>query len=102
MATIKIKEKENTVKTHKNKAGVKCRWAIGLLFNSGIRFVTSIKWQPKTFKWESGKEAMYFDSKEHVDDIAFGIQMNFYPAVVMEVPDGFILKNPEEENAEEE
>lgn len=102
MATITIKEKENTVKTHKNKAKVNCRWCIGLLFNDGLRFVTSLEWSPKTFKWESGKEPMYFDSKEYVDDIAFGMQMNFYPAVVMEVPDGFTLRNPEKEEEGEE
>ena len=97
MATIKIENKKTESKTHKNKAGVKCRWAIALLFEKGIRYVTSIEWNPKTFQWESGKEAMYFDSKEYVDDIAFGIMMNFYPVVVMEVPDGYELRNPKEE-----
>ena len=91
----------NEVKTHKNKAKVNCRWCIGIIFPAGLWFVTSIQNSSKTFKWESGKEPLYFDSKEYADDIAFGMQMNYYVAVVMEVPEGFNLRNPEDEESEE-
>ncbi len=89
------------IKTHKNKAGMKCRWAIGILFNDGIRFVTSLDNSNKSFFWEADKEPMYFDSKSYVDDIAFGIQMNLYPAVVMEIPYGYEIRNPKKEEEEE-
>ncbi len=85
------------IKTHKNKAGIKCRWVIGILFNDGIRFVTRLDNPNKNFYYETDKEPMYFDSKEYVDDIAFGMQMNMYPAVVMEIPDGYEIKNPKKE-----
>ncbi len=91
------------VKTHKNKAKVDCRWAIGLLFNEGLQFVTKIENYPKKiFDWEAGKEPLYFGSKEVVDDYAFGMLMNLYPAVVMEIPNGYELRNPEKEELEEE
>lgn len=88
-------------KTHKNKAGMKCRWAIGILFQEGISFVTKLDKSNKNFFYEADKEPMYFDSKEYVDDIAFGIQMNLYPAVVMEIPDGYEIRNPKEKKEEE-
>lgn len=72
-----------SVKTHKNTAKIDCRWAIGLLFAEGIAYVTRIENYPeKCFYWESGKEPLYFESKRTVDDYAFGMLLNGYPAVV--------------------
>ncbi len=89
------------VKIHTNTARVDCRWAIGLLFTDGLMFVTKVDHHPKYFYWESGKEPLYFASKRTVDDYAFGMAANGYPAVVMEIPVSFNIKNREgEENAE--
>jgi len=82
-----------TVKTHKNSAKVDCRWAIGLLFSDGIKFVTRADNSPKYFYWEAGKEPLYFESKQTADDYAFGMAVNGYPAVVMEIPTSFSIKN---------
>lgn len=42
--------------------------------------------------WQ-GKEPLYFESKRTVDDYAFGMLLNGYPAVVMEVPKAIIINN---------
>lgn len=89
------------INAHKNNADINCRWALALLFGKGTRFVTKISKHPKTFEWESGKEPLYFESKEYADDIAFGIFMNLYPVVVMEVPVGLELRNPDENKERE-
>ena len=39
------------------------------------------------------KEPLYFESKRTVDDYAFGMFLNGYPAVVMEVPKAIIINN---------
>ena len=88
-------------KTHKNTARVDCRWAIGLLFSDGIKFVTQADNRSKYFYWESGKEPLFFDSKRTADDYAFGMAVNGYPAVVMGIPASFNVKNKDgEESAE--
>lgn len=75
------------VKTHINTAKVACRWAIGLLFPEGISYVTKIENYPdKSFYWDSEEEPLFFESKEVADDYAFGMLLNGYPVVVMEVP----------------
>ena len=92
-----------SVKTHKNTAKVDCRWAIGLLFAEGIAYVTRIENYPeKCFYWESGKEPLYFESKRTADDYAFGMLLNGYPAVVMEVPKAIIINNTKKSRKERE
>ncbi len=88
-------------KTHFNTAKVSCRWAIGLLFPDGLMFVTKADHHPKYFYWESGKEPLYFESKRTANDYAFGMAVNGYPAVVMEIPVSFNIRNKDgEESAE--
>ncbi len=90
------------VKTHFNTAKVSCRWAIGLLFPAGLMFVTKADHHPQYLYWESGKEPLFFESKRTADDYAFGMAVNGYPAVVMEIPASFNIKNRDgEERAEE-
>ena len=43
-------------------------------------------------KWDDGKEAMTF-SKDYAKDLAFGLCMNGYPAIVMIKPDYLTLIN---------
>ncbi len=82
------------VKTHINTAKVECRWAIGLLFPKGISYVTKIENYPdKSFYWDSEDEPLYFESKRTADDYAFGMLLNGYPVVVMEVPKAVIINN---------
>ena len=89
------------VKTHTNTARVDCRWAIGLLFPEDLKFVTNADNRTKYFYWESGKEPLFFESKRTADDYALGMALNGYPAVVMEIPASFNIKNKEvEESAE--
>ena len=81
-------------KTHKNTAKIDCHWVIGLLFREGTAYVTKIENYPeKCFYWESGKTPLCFERKESADDYAFGMLLNGYPAVVMEVPKAVIIKN---------
>ncbi len=95
------KGKQINVKTHKNSMKVDCRWVIGLLFAEGLMFVTKADNHSKYFYWESGKEPLYFESKRTADDYAFGMAVNGYPAVVMEIPASFNIKNKDgEESAE--
>ena len=88
-------------KTHKNTARVDCRWAIGLLFPDGIKFVTQTDNRSKYFYWESGKEPLFFESKRTADDYAFSMAINGYPAVVMEIPVSFNIKNKEGDKSAE-
>ena len=88
-------------KTHKNTAKVDCRWVIGLLFPDGIKFVTQADNHSKYFYWESWKEPMFFESKRTADDYAFSMAVNGYPAVVMEIPTSFNVKNKDGEESEE-
>lgn len=82
------------VKTHINTARVECRWAIGLLFPKGISYVTKIEDYPdKSFYWDSEDQPLYFESKRTADDYAFGMLLNGYPVVVMEVPKAIIINN---------
>lgn len=81
-------------KTHKNTAKIDCHWVIGLLFPEGTVYVTKIENYPaKCFYWEPGKAPFCFGSKRSADDYAFGMLLNGYPAVVMEVPKAVIIKN---------
>ncbi len=91
------------VKTHINTARVECRWAIGLLFPEGISYVTKIENYPdKSFYWDSEDEPEYFENKRTADDYAFGMLLNGYPAVVMEVPKAIIINNIRKSRKEHE
>ena len=59
-----------------------------------IKYVTSVQTEPKVAKWDDGKEAMIF-SKDYANDLAFGLCMNGYAAIVMIKPDYLTLVNPE-------
>lgn len=88
MAVRNVMEAE----THKNTAGIECHWIIGLLFPEGTAYVTKIENYPeKCFYWESGKAPLCFGSKESADDYAFGMLLNGYPAVVMEIPKAIMI-----------
>ena len=59
-----------------------------------IKYVTSVQTEPQVAKWDDGKEAMIF-SKDYANDLAFGLCMNGYAAIVMIKPDYLTLVNPE-------
>lgn len=59
-----------------------------------IKYVTSVQTEPKVAKWDDGKEAMIF-SKDYANDLAFGLCINGYAAIVMIKPDYLTLVNPE-------
>ena len=79
------------------------QYVIGILSSyedrTAIKYVTSVQTEPKVAKWEDGKDAMIF-SKDYAKDLAFGLCMNGYAAVVMIKQDYLDLRNPEskEEN----
>ena len=76
------------------------QYVVGILFptktETTIKYVTSIQTEPKVAKWDDGKEAMIF-SKNYAKDLAFGLCMNGYAAIVMIKPDYLTLVNPESE-----
>lgn len=76
------------------------QYVIGILFptktETTIKYVTSIQIEPKVAKWEDGKEAMTF-SKDYAKDLAFGLCVNGYAAVVMIKENYLDLRNPESE-----
>lgn len=75
------------MKSHKNKSGVECCWCIGVMFNQGeIKFVTEVNNKDKVCRWEENKQPMVFETKVYADDIAWGLSLNFNPAIVMEIP----------------
>ena len=72
------------------------QYVVGILFptktETTIKYVTSIQTEPKVAKWDDGKEAMIF-SKNYAKDLAFGLCMNGYAAIVMIKPDYLTLIN---------
>ena len=74
------------------------QYVVGILFptrtETTIKYVTSVQTEPKVAKWDDGKEAMTF-SKDYARDLAFGLCINGYPAIVMIKPDYLDLRNPE-------
>ena len=74
------------------------QYVVGILFptktETTIKYVTSIQTEPKVAKWDDNKEAMIF-SKNYAKDLAFGLCMNGYAAIVMIKPDYLTLVNPE-------
>ena len=82
-------------KSHKNKAKVDCYWCVGVLRGRNeIKFVTKVEYKPKNAHWADGEKPMYFDSKTEADEIAYGLCLNGYPAMVVEFPDFFEVENP--------
>ena len=63
-----------------------------------IKYVTSIQTEPKVAHWGDGKEAMAF-SKDYAKDLAFGLCVNGYTAIVMIKSDYLTLANPESEDS---
>lgn len=51
------------------------------------RFVTEVNYSPKQFRFEYGKCAKFFDSREEAESLASAMCCNLYPAFVMEVPE---------------
>lgn len=78
----------------------KIKYVIGIIGGNDnvntIKYVTSINTNTNVAKWESDKEAKVFDSKSYAEDVAFGLCVNGYDAVVMIKSDYIILKNPED------
>ena len=74
------------------------QYVVGILFptktETTIKYVTSIQTEPKVAKWNDGEEAMTF-SKDYAKDLAFGLCVNGYAAIVMIKPDYLTLVNPE-------
>ena len=79
------------------------QYVIGILSSyedrTEIKYVTSIQTEPKVAHWEDGKEAMAF-SKDYAKDLAFGLCVNGYTAIVMIKPDYLTLVNPESEDSD--
>ena len=79
-------------------------YVVGVLFptktQTTIKYVTSVQTEPKVAKWDDGKEAMTF-SKDYAKDLAFGLCVNGYAAIVMIKPDYLTLTNPESESEDE-
>lgn len=77
----------------------KIKYVIGIIGGNDnvntIKYVTSIDTNTNIAKWESDKEARVFD-KSYAEDVAFGLCVNGYSAVVMIKPDYISLKNPED------
>ena len=80
-------------------------YVVGILFptktQTTIKYVTGVQTEPKVAKWDDGKEAMVF-SKDYAKDLAFGLCINGYPAIVMIKPDYLTLVNPKAESEEED
>ena len=78
-------------------------YAVGILFpykdRTEIKYVTSVSSEPKVAKWDDGKEAMTF-SKDYAKDLAFGLCVNGYAAIVMIKSDYLTLVNPESEDSD--
>ena len=76
------------------------QYVIGILSSyedrTEIKYVTSVQTEPKVAKWDDGKEAKTF-SKDYAKDLAFGLCVNGYAAIVMIKPDYLTLVNPESE-----
>lgn len=76
------------------------QYVIGILFptrtETTIKYVTSVQIEPKVAKWDDGEPAMTF-SKDYAKDLAFGLCVNGYVAVVMIKENYLDLRNPESE-----
>ena len=74
------------------------QYVIGILSSykdrTEIKYVTSVQTEPKVAKWNDGESAMTF-SNDYAKDLAFGLCVNGYAAIVMIKPDYLTLVNPE-------
>lgn len=73
----------------------KYSYYVGVMTESGVKFVTDIAWSSKCAKWEAGKEALEM-SMAVADDIVYGLLLNFYYAFTVKVPSGIKFHNTEE------
>ena len=75
-------------------------YVVGILFptktQTTIKYVTSVQTEPKVAKWTDDALAKTF-SKDYAKDLAFGLCVNGYTAIVMIKPDYLTLVNPESE-----
>lgn len=73
-------------------------YVVGILFptktQTTIKYVTSVQTEPKVAHWTDDALAKTF-SKEYAKDLAFGLCVNGYTAIVMIKPDYLTLVNPE-------
>ena len=63
----------------------KQKYAILVDFGTSFRFVTQIL-VGNSAEWNAGQQALLFESKVRVSDIATGLCWNGSPALVVEVP----------------
>ena len=77
------------------------QYVIGILSSykdrTEVKYVTSVQTEPKVAKWDDGKEAITF-SKDYAKDLAFGLCINGYAAIVMIKTDYLTLVNSESED----
>ena len=75
-------------------------YVVGILFptktQTTIKYVTSVQTEQKVAKWTDDALAKTF-SKDYAKDLAFGLCVNGYTAIVMIKPDYLTLVNPESE-----
>ena len=73
-------------------------YVVGILFptktQTTIKYVTSVQTEPKVAHWTDDALAKTF-SKDYAKDLAFGLCVNGYAAIVMIKPDYLTLVNPE-------
>ena len=74
----------NEIRYHKNTKGIKCYYAIGVMENNIVKFVTEI--EGSAAFWNDGESVRKFESKTIVDEIALGLNYNGYTAFVLEIP----------------
>ena len=78
-------------------------YIVGILFptktQTTIKYVTSVQTEPKVAKWTDDALAKTF-SKDYVKDLAFGLCVNGYAAIVMIKPDYLTLVNPGSEDSD--
>ena len=77
------------IRYHKNSVGVECYYAIGVIQDSNIKFVTGL--EGSIASWNDGEPIRKFEDKQIVDEIAFGLNVNGYAALVFEIP--YYLQN---------
>ena len=80
------------------KKNQKIRYSVIIFMNDKeakeeIRYVTSV--EGKFAHWDSGKDAMLFDSVQFARDLAFELCLNGITSAVIEVPPYLGLSNPQ-------
>ena len=79
------------------------QYVIGILSSykdrTEIKYVTSVQTEPKVARWPDDALAKTF-SKDYAEDLAFGLCVNGYTAIVMIKPDYLTLVNPESEDSD--